>query len=76
MNYKMEDNRITGFARIEKLATELEGHKYFRGNELFDIGNDIGQIIYKYFTEEDDVETFIWGLKHGISVMDGTHDEL
>lgn len=69
----MEDIRISGFDRIDKLATELENHKYFRGNELFDISNDIGQIIYKYFTEEDDLDLFIMGLKHGISVMDGTH---
>ena len=68
-----DDIRITGFRRIEKLIDELENHKYFKGNETWDIGNDIGKIIYKYFTKDDDIEVFIDGLKHGISVVDGSH---
>jgi hypothetical protein len=68
-----DDIRITGFRRIEKLIDELENHKYFRGNETWDIGNDIGKIIQKYFTKDDNIEVFIDGLKHGISVADGSH---
>jgi hypothetical protein len=41
--------------------------------DLSDIGNEIGIVIAKYFDEENTVEDFIHGLKHGISLTDGTH---
>ena len=41
--------------------------------DLSDIGNEIGIVIAKYFDEENKVDDFIHGLKHGISLTDGTH---
>ena len=41
--------------------------------DLSDIGNEIGIIIAKHFDEDNTVEDFIHGLKHGISLTDGTH---
>jgi hypothetical protein len=43
--------------------------------DLSDIGNEIGIVIAKYFDEENTVDDFIHGLKHGISLTDGTHDK-
>jgi hypothetical protein len=43
------------------------------GGDLSDIGNEIGIIIAKHFDEDNTVEDFIHGLKHGISLTDGTH---
>jgi hypothetical protein len=43
---------------------------------MSDVGNEIGIIIAKYFNDEDngwDVDSFITGLRHGISLIDGTH---
>jgi hypothetical protein len=51
----------------------------YNSGDLTDIGNEIGVAIGKYTIEENaeddalDVESFICGLKHGISLIDGTH---
>lgn len=60
--------------RIKMFIDELKTHKYFYGNEMGDVGNDIGHIIYKYLTDDDNVDVFIGGILHGISCVDGTHD--
>ena len=43
--------------------------------EMSDIGNEIGLIVAKYLTDSPgwDKESFISGIKHGISLVDGTH---
>ncbi len=44
--------------------------------DLGDVGNEIGIVIAKHFNDNDigfDKESFISGLKHGISLTDGTH---
>jgi len=45
-------------------------------SDLSDVGNTIGIIIAKYFNEEMgfEKESFLAGIKHGISLTDGTHD--
>ncbi len=62
-------NEIRGkiFHSMEE-AVEITG-------DLSDIGNEIGLIIGKYLNEENTVEDFISGLRHGISLIDGTHDK-
>ena len=44
----------------------------YRG-DLSDIGNEIGIIIAKFFDEENNIEDFIRGVKHGVSLTDNTH---
>lgn len=43
--------------------------------DLGDIGNEIGIIVAKYFSNDlgYEKEDFFSGLKHGISLTDGTH---
>ena len=43
--------------------------------DLSDVGNIIGIAIAPYFSEEIgfDKNSFIEGIKHGISLIDGTH---
>ena len=42
--------------------------------DLSDIGNEIGIVIGKYINKEiGDKNDFINGVKHGISLIDGTH---
>ena len=44
--------------------------------DLSDIGNEIGIILGNYINENEmgyELESFIHGLKHGISLTDGTH---
>ena len=48
--------------------------------DLSDLGNEIGMAIGKYTMEENaeeeglTVNSFIGGLKHGVSLIDGTHE--
>ena len=44
--------------------------------DLSDIGNEIGLSIGKFISDKElgfDLDDFIAGLKHGISIVDGTH---
>jgi len=44
--------------------------------DFTDLGNTIGIIIGKYTNEQEmgfDKDSFIQGIKHGISLSDGTH---
>lgn len=70
---------MTKFEQIKKdIMLQLAKVNYNTG-DLTDIGNEIGVAIGKYTMEENaeddglDAESFICGLKHGISLIDGTH---
>ena len=46
------------------------------GCDLSDLGNEIGMAIGKYVDETKlgfEIESFIAGVKHGVSMIDGTH---
>jgi len=60
--------------KIEKIINEIKSSEYYKG-DLSDLGNNIGILVGKYLSndlgfEEDD---FMSGLKHGISISNGTH---
>lgn len=55
----------------EEIKAQLDKVNY--AGDLSDIGNEIGIVIAKFFDEENTVNDFISGLKHGISLTDGTH---
>jgi hypothetical protein len=59
----------------KELSSALSEVQYVQG-DLSDIGNEIGIIIGKYINKKEmgfELEDFITGLKHGISITDGTH---
>jgi hypothetical protein len=55
----------------EEIRFQLDNINYV--GDLSDLGNEIGIVIAKYFNDENTVNDFIHGLKHGISLTDGTH---
>ena len=59
---------------LDKLSDRLSNIPY--KGDLSDVGNEIGCIIAKYFDKAnyDDLDSFISGLRHGVSLVDGTHD--
>ncbi|MCK9575699.1 MAG: hypothetical protein WC979_02390 [Candidatus Pacearchaeota archaeon] len=57
---------------IDSIKNQLESIQYTNG-DLSDIGNEIGISIAKHLTEDNNVNDFIHGVKHGISLIDGTH---
>ena len=68
---------------IGALQKELEKNDkvYLKHGDLGDLGNDIGIVIGEFITPDDDEnekwgwleEDFKHGIRHGISLIDGTH---
>ena len=54
-----------------EIREQLDKINYY--GDLSDLGNEIGIVIAKFFDEENTINDFISGLKHGISLTDGTH---
>jgi hypothetical protein len=55
----------------EKIKARLDNVKY--DGDLSDIGNEIGIVLGMYLTTDDEFNDFIHGLKHGVSLTNGTH---
>jgi hypothetical protein len=58
----------------EEIIKALNESKY--DGDLSDIGNIIGMTVAKFFAEESmgfEKVDFLAGIKHGISLIDGTH---
>ena len=55
----------------ERIKARLDNLK--NDGDLSDIGNEIGFVLGKYLTTDDEFNDFIHGLKHGISLTNGTH---
>jgi hypothetical protein len=58
----------------EEISKALMEVKYI--GDASDIGNEIGIILGKYISENEmgwELDSFISGVKHGVSLTDGTH---
>ena len=57
---------------MDKLSISL-GNVSYRNGDISDVGNEIGVTIGEYLSTEKKLNDFISGLKHGISLKNGTH---
>ena len=57
---------------IYRVKTQLENINYDNG-DISDVGNEIGIALGQYLSTEEELKDFIAGLKHGISLTNGTH---
>jgi hypothetical protein len=57
---------------IYRVKTQLESINYSNG-DISDIGNEIGIALGQYLSTDEELNDFITGLKHGISLTNGTH---
>ena len=57
---------------LNRIKTQLEKVNYDNG-DMSDIGNEIGIVLGEFITTEEELNDFITGLKHGISLTNGTH---
>ena len=57
---------------MDKLSISL-GNVSYRNGDISDVGNEIGVTIGEYLSTEEELNDFISGLKHGISLKNGTH---
>ena len=60
--------------KIEEIKQDIICQLYDSNtSDLSDIGNEIGIVIGKYTDDENTIEDFISGLRHGVSLSNGTH---
>ena len=60
---------------LDELKIALNNIKY--EGDLSDIGNEIGLVIGNHIGKNElgyNIDSFISGLKHGVSLIDGTHE--
>jgi hypothetical protein len=57
---------------LNRIKTQLENINYPNG-DISDVGNEIGIALGQYLSTEEKLNDFITGLKHGISLTNGTH---
>ena len=60
------------FKKILKEISENLNNVTYEYGDYSDIGNEIGYVLGKTITK-DGLEDFLAGLRHGISLSDGTH---
>ena len=59
---------------IEAIKQDIISQLYdSRMSDLSDVGNEIGIVIGKYTDDDNTIEDFICGLRHGVSLSNGTH---
>ena len=60
------------FKKILKEISENLNNVAYEYGDYSDIGNEVGFVLGKTITK-DELEDFFAGLRHGISLSDGTH---
>ncbi len=45
----------------------------YDNGDMSDIGNEIGLVLGEFITTESELQDFIHGIRHGISLTNGTH---
>ena len=65
-------NNMEDFKKILKEISENINNVTYEYGDYSDIGNEIGYVLGKTITDEQ-FDDFITGLKHGISLSNGTH---
>jgi len=53
------------------LVSRSEDIGYY--GDMSDFGNEVGIVVGQFFKSKEDIEDFIVGLRHGVSLADGTH---
>jgi uncharacterized Fe-S cluster-containing protein len=72
----LEDDRLIDFKEtINKISEHLNNLKYYNG-DISDIGNEIGYAIGSVLENmtEYEINSFVTGFKHGVSLTNGTHN--
>ena len=57
---------------LNRIKTQLDNVNYDTG-DVSDVGNEIGIVLGDFIHTESELQDFITGLKHGISLTNGTH---
>ncbi len=63
------------FKEVFEQMCQTFGEIHYINGDISDVGNEIGYALGKALTDltEDEIKDFIHGVKHGISLTNGTH---
>lgn len=63
------------FKEVFEQMCQTFGEIHYINGDISDVGNEIGYALGKVLTDltEDEIKDFIHGVKHGISLTNGTH---
>ena len=64
---------MTEFEKISSNLVISLANIAYKNGDISDIGNEIGVAIGEHLSTEEELNDFISGLKHGISLKNGTH---
>ena len=57
---------------LNRIKTQLDNVNYDNG-DVSDVGNEIGIVLGDVITTESELQDFITGIRHGMSLTNGTH---
>lgn len=57
---------------LNRIKTQLENVNYDNG-DVSDVGNEIGIVLGDFIHTESELQDFIQGIRHGMSLTNGTH---
>jgi len=57
---------------LNRIKTQLDNVNYDNG-DVSDVGNEIGIVLGDVITTESELKDFIHGIRHGMSLTNGTH---
>jgi len=64
---------MSNFQHILKQISESLSKVPYDNGDLSDVGNEVGIVLGNYITTEQEFKDFVTGLRHGISLTNGTH---
>jgi hypothetical protein len=64
---------MTEFKLIMNRLTQSLGDIPYDNGDVSDIGNEIGIVLGEFITTESELQDFITGIRHGMSLTNGTH---
>lgn len=64
---------MSNFQHILKQIKEHMEKVQYENGDLSDVGNEIGIVLGNYVETEQDFKNLVTGIRHGISLTNGTH---
>ena len=64
---------MDNFQHIKKHLIDNLNRISYENGDLSDIGNEIGIVLGHYVETEQDFKDLVQGMRHGISLTNGTH---
>lgn len=64
---------MTEFEKISSTLVISLANISYKNGDISDIGNEIGIVLGDFIHTESELQDFIHGIRHGMSLTNGTH---